>query len=344
MSETTHCVDPEKGTLLAAYELGLLAPSDQALFEKHLSSCPACQERLYGMSPFMSAVQSDPGRVAARLAANPELGIMGVALADGISLDTPIEPVESVRAGRVDGQTSTGSWLNRLLKPFSPAAGWHGAWRTLAPALAAAAVVAVVLWQQSGGPNLADLARLEAIDYVQMEIRADSGGKADLMYRHGMTLYAEGQYAKASRILSAAFREATDFRGTTVIGAEPPAAGARGAGSAGIRPEGVLPAGPEVESEEFGSLEAPPTQMAFYAGLSFLLAEQPDSAVTYLEMALSSSLPVLSDRARWYLAQAHLLRSDPSRAIEQLEALVESPGYGAQAAVQLNELREAIGE
>ena len=69
MSNTPRCTDTTPGELLAAYEMGLLTPEEQAQFETHLSDCPACQEDLYEAAPMMTTLHADPGIVASRLAA-----------------------------------------------------------------------------------------------------------------------------------------------------------------------------------------------------------------------------------------------------------------------------------
>ena len=83
-------------------------------------------------------------------------------------------------------------------------------------------------------------------------------------------------------------------------------------------------------------------QVSFYAGLSFLLAAEPDSAMRYLATAKRASMPVIADRAAWALAQAHLLRGEPDEASILLEPLAHgSPGYRDQAAEQLAKIRAA---
>jgi len=85
-------------------------------------------------------------------------------------------------------------------------------------------------------------------------------------------------------------------------------------------------------------------QAALYAGVSFLLAAQADSARAYLERGLASRLPVLRDRSRWYLVQALLLQEQGDAARDHLQALAEqSPGYGDLAREQLRELEERRG-
>jgi hypothetical protein len=84
-------------------------------------------------------------------------------------------------------------------------------------------------------------------------------------------------------------------------------------------------------------------QAAIHAGVSFLLAGNADSAATCLEIAHGSPLPVLADRARWYLAQAALRRADAHTALRLLDSLaLGSPGYGARAAEQLRAVRGAM--
>jgi len=77
----------------------------------------------------------------------------------------------------------------------------------------------------------------------------------------------------------------------------------------------------------------------FFLGLCLLLERRPDEALPHLQRAAGSPLLPLADRARWYEAQAHLLRNDPEPARSRLVELTGSPVWGAQAAEQLSRLR-----
>lgn len=84
-------------------------------------------------------------------------------------------------------------------------------------------------------------------------------------------------------------------------------------------------------------------QAAIHAGVSFLLAGNTDSAALCLEIAHGSPLPVMADRARWYLAQAALRHGDAETALSLLDSLaLGSPGYAARAAEQARAVRGAM--
>jgi hypothetical protein len=81
-------------------------------------------------------------------------------------------------------------------------------------------------------------------------------------------------------------------------------------------------------------------QATLLAGVSYLMADRPDSAEICLRPARVSSLPVVADRARWYLAQAALRRGDATAALALLDSLAAgSPGYASRAAEQAREVR-----
>jgi tetratricopeptide (TPR) repeat protein len=80
-------------------------------------------------------------------------------------------------------------------------------------------------------------------------------------------------------------------------------------------------------------------QARLYAGICRLLTEEAPRALPHLEEASRSSLPVVADRARWYLAQASLVMDDPETAASYLRELADlSPGYGARARSQLDDI------
>ena len=268
MSAESRCTETETGALLTAYELGLLVEPERTRFEGHLAECEACQDSLYEMAPYISALHDNPADAAARFA---------------------------------EGQTALpaeagAGWLRRIAQVVWPAGGWPQAWRVLAPV--AVAAVAVVVLLQGRGPDLASLVQIEPVPYVQMQTRAAGPDDAEVLFRRGMAQYIEEHYEEASHLLASAVR--------------------------------LIPAGAAVLQGTH------PDQIAFYAGLSFLLSDRPDSARIFLEQSLESPLRVLQDRSRWYLAQVSLLEGDAEAARAHLEVLAaESPGYGEKAVWQL---------
>lgn len=183
---------------------------------------------------------------------------------------------------------------------LAPARSWKTLlnWRIWVPACAVAGA-ALLLLLPRGGNDWADLARIEAVPYVQMETRAPDLHPSDPLIRAGLDSYAGAAYAEAAVQLARAVRLM----------------------------EGETPTGRRV---------------AFYAGLSFLLTAETDSAAHYLRIARRSHLPVIADRATWALAQAQLLRGDPEAAAGLLESLAQgSAGYRDAAAEQLAEIRAA---
>jgi hypothetical protein len=79
--------------------------------------------------------------------------------------------------------------------------------------------------------------------------------------------------------------------------------------------------------------------------VSLILDDRPAAAVPHLEHAASSSVRPVADRARWYLAQAHLLLDAPVAARRHLELLAgTSPAYGERATRQLTTIDATLGE
>ncbi len=82
-------------------------------------------------------------------------------------------------------------------------------------------------------------------------------------------------------------------------------------------------------------------QAFFYRGLSLLPEGRSREALAPLERATESAIPALADRARWHLAQRHLLEGDAPAAVRILTGLADgSPGYAEAAAEQLAGIRE----
>ncbi|MCP4570982.1 MAG: zf-HC2 domain-containing protein [bacterium] len=72
-------------------------------------------------------------------------------------------------------------------------------------------------------------------------------------------------------------------------------------------------------------------QARLYAGVSHLLADDATAAASQLELASTSALPPVAQRATWNLAQARLLLDDPDGALAALSSLESSPVYAARA-------------
>jgi hypothetical protein len=79
-------------------------------------------------------------------------------------------------------------------------------------------------------------------------------------------------------------------------------------------------------------------QARFYLGVSRLLSGETREAVAPLAQAARSPLVPVAERARWELAQAHLLLGDAGAARAELERLAESPVFGERARAQLAEI------
>ncbi len=272
MSEIERCCSPDLGELLAAYELGLLPAEDRLRFEEHLAGCSACLEELYEMSPVATALSSEPGRIAARLA---EAGV-----------EPGADPAPSPWRGL------------RIL----------GSPRFYVPALAAAAILLALLmpFGSDDTPEFGKLAMLEALPYVPIDTRPVGHSEAELRFTEGMTNYIAGRYGQAAGQLNEALRLAESPR--------------------------------EVDWDGIG-------QARLYLGVSLLLADRPDQARHALEPLTTSPIRILRERARWYLAQAHLLRGDPEGALVPLAALADSSiAYAERARAQLDLLRPELGE
>jgi Putative zinc-finger len=181
-------------------------------------------------------------------------------------------------------------------------------WRLAMPAMAAAAVVLLLLIVS--GPwdqsDSARLARIEPLPYIQLQTRGgETGGE---ITADGEALFDAGM----ERYVQGAYGEAA----VTLASA----------------------------SRQFTVPGVAKDQADLFAGLSYLLTSEVDSAAVYLTSARQSRTPVIADRASWFLAQAALQRGDLDEARLLLEMLAAgSPGYDAEAKDQLERLNALTG-
>jgi tetratricopeptide (TPR) repeat protein len=200
MSEKKGCTDPEQGNLLAAYEMGLLAPGDQLRFEKHLSACPTCRAQLLEMAPFMRAVQSDPGHMAGHLVS---LSAMDQALGTDASRESGWEAASNARpASRGRGLRG---WLDRLRSPR----GWPAAWPVAAPLLLGGSILIAAMIQHRSAPDLRRLARPEAAAALEMTAFGELPGEAGKLIEEGLIAYENGRYGPAAESFKAAAHAAS---------------------------------------------------------------------------------------------------------------------------------------
>ncbi len=338
MKEEIRCIDPDKGAMLAAYEMGLLTSQDRNEFEQHVSLCPACQEQLYAMAPHMTTMQANPASTGETLSGGMGgMGSMGSMQSHAFGqaglgqLEKELRREAERSRRRAAGEDRPGEggafqWLRDLGRRWRPDRGWKGSWTTWVPAVVTVGLLLVTLFQQipSGtGPNWSEYAVLEPLPYTHQEVRGATGSEsaptsgptsapaegdigaghargALAQFAHAAAVYQRGDYAEAAPLLA----QAADLLAA--------------------RPEG---AGPNGE------------QARLLAGVSFLLAGRLTEARIYLDSALGADLPVIAYRARWYRAQLALLQGEPDRAREALSELAEhSPGYGERARALLDRL------
>jgi hypothetical protein len=270
MSAKSHHRDPLCDQL-AAYEMGLLADDERLVFESHLGDCAACGEELYAHAPAVVALTTEPG-------------VYRGALADAVGGE---------RAGVLQRLSS---WLQERASA-----------RVLAPVLVTAILALVVLLPREGAESpFADLAVLEPLPYVRVDVRAGADDSTAAIFARGMEAYLAADYSAAASELAQVLDRLRQVPGDG--------------------PD--LPAG-------FAD------QTALYRGVSLLLSDRASEAIIALEGAVDSSLRPVRERARWYLCQAYLITDQPVAAEELLVELVRSPVYGVQAEALRQALHDA---
>jgi len=151
------------------------------------------------------------------------------------------------------------------------------------------------------------------------------GAVSGELFERGMDFYAKGKYEEAAAALEGLVEASGESPG--MVSPEEP-----GAGDATQRRL----------TEDLDSAKL--DQALLYLGVCHLLEKDPAGAIVYLQRASRSRLPVVSDRATWYLAQANLRANNPEAAARNLGRLAgSSPGYGAEARRQLDALTDLLG-
>ncbi len=201
--------------------------------------------------------------------------------------------------------------LRELAHPTHPTTIHPPRWAMLVPVAVALIVMASLVVDQTRIPKLPTLAELVPLPHLTLATR----GSADPTmqeYDQGMERYASGDFAAAAEHLTTAVR--------------------------GI---GLQPHPPEGDAPSQAARELQRDQAALYAGISWLLTSQPDSARTYLDLAERSRFPLISEHAIWYRAQLRMTLDDRQGATRHLRRLAESSMlYGEQALELLERIEQ----
>lgn len=75
----------------------------------------------------------------------------------------------------------------------------------------------------------------------------------------------------------------------------------------------------------------PGPAIAFYAGVSFLMDDDPATGMKYLEPLLSQDVPGLNEAVKWYAALGYIALQEDAKARELLDAMLKSPEFGEKS-------------
>jgi tetratricopeptide (TPR) repeat protein len=158
------CTDEKQGTLLAAYELGILDSDEKAGFETHLLDCDSCCNELYNNSPISNELQAHPG-------------LYGGAL----KRQTEAEP--------------EGSLFDKIRELFSI--------KALVPVAIVASLVVMVI-SMSSDSDVRKLAVVEKMAYVSIDVRSANSAEVADYFENGMQEYQKDNYNSAIELLKQA--------------------------------------------------------------------------------------------------------------------------------------------
>ena len=162
------CMNKKIGKLLFLYEFDKLSSKEKELFEAHLLDCDYCFQQLHDLAPVVTKMRDNP------YAFYP-------------ALTTQAKPPRDKR-------------LLSFLKSFFRPLVWASPF--VKPAFAVALLVFVVLigiqfWPDSP-QNYADLARIEPLRYIPLNIKGPADMAApEKLFAEGMQFYSLGRYEQA---------------------------------------------------------------------------------------------------------------------------------------------------
>jgi tetratricopeptide (TPR) repeat protein len=265
------CTNEDIGDFITLYELDALEEEDKVRFEDHMMECSFCSSELVSMQQSIDTLAANKQEILRELAE------------EGISFEANKEAIEGrprKKARRTVIRESFGEkvqkFLGDLLQP-----------RQLIPATALTAILIFFLAVPKGpSPNpYLPLLTFEKAFYQDQVQRGATISDAESEFKAGMALYIQDDYSGAINHLSA-------------------------------------------------SVTADPTRGDYwlYLGISYFLDKQAGPAISALEHAQELCEPVLRNRALWYQSQAHLLAEEPESAATLLQLLVDQQlEYAAEA-------------
>jgi len=207
-------------------------------------------------------------------------------------------------ATRATSAESGSPWWQRLFA----ALGTRPSWRVLAPVTVVAVLALAILWpSEEPASRFAELAAVETLPWVQIDVRGGSGDELKEAFSTGMQAYRDQDFTTAAKKLDVVTTLMTDARET--------------------------------------GREFPPgfsDQAQLYRGISHLLAGDVAESLVPLSEARGSALRPVAERATWAEAQALLLLDRPREALTGLETLSDSPVYGSRSIELMARIRSLL--
>lgn len=177
MSSTNACTDPRVRSLVAAYELGLLAEAEKVEVEAHLRACDACRDDVWQMAPWTAEITGSAPQLARMLGADSR-----------------------VRAQR---RVSPEAWRSALRRWLSPAFA--------VPLAASLVLLLVFVGRGLRHGDVATLARVNPVAWSPLNVRAEDASFATRRFREGMESYAAGRWGDAIPALEEARNAGADL-------------------------------------------------------------------------------------------------------------------------------------
>ncbi|MCP4292984.1 MAG: zf-HC2 domain-containing protein [bacterium] len=180
--------------------------------------------------------------------------------------------------------------------------------RVLVPVIAAAVLAVVIFLPQGQEKQFSQLAISSAPAYSTLQVRAGNQDSWLAPWENGMEFYQDKNYSSAAEDL---------LQAVTILAADNAA-----------------------DDERYVVLD----NARLYLGVSQMLAGQVDQCIGSLQNAANSSLPPVSQKCQWYLAQAYLLNEMPDEAVGILQALIDSPVFGSDSRQLMEQIEDLLGK
>jgi len=319
------CSNPKIGRLIARYEFDLVSKDEKALFEAHLLECEYCIEDLYSMSHVTQTIKENPDAIINALREN-------------------LNKRERFSLSRL--KELSANFINDVSDFISSLMLEHRVAVVSTAAFGIIILFSIILWKNDyfarqtsrPAPELAEH-KMELKEPSKIEKPGDSSG----IYQQKPSLEKAPDQVEGARDL-ASLAVIEHERYSSLL--------SQRQGSKSETTESSFYDGIKCYEEKnyrqaiisLSLLERTDQnylEAQFYLGMCYLLSQDIDRGIRYLQFSTGIADKILKDKAHWYLGNAYLIKNDSKNALNEFYIVAQmNAGHANKANDLINRIKK----